>query len=286
MLLGDLEIGIFGKRQEKHLNCLKKVIIMKIRYMLFAVAACVLCAGLFLYLNHAKYPPAVPVKGDVSIVTGDKVVLAGRFCPAAPGKLTFIMLHGLGSVKEEWNNFAAELEKEGYGYLLLDLRGHGGSCRYEDGREIRYNYFTATGRDSQWSRMPGDLAKAVKYLHRSMKIPVDRIGLMGASLGANICLVYSSGNKAIPLVAVLSPGWEYAGLGIKDAALAYGRRPAFVAASPQDRYAYESSRALFSILLKNGSPAVFEEGRESRHGVQMFDGIFDKNLIGWIRSIK
>lgn len=234
-----------------------------------------------------KFPP--PAEDHAVFKASGGVLLVGKFePPASQDKLTFIMLHGLASTKEEWLGFAGELKREGYGYFIVDLRGHGASTKGANDREINYKYFMQPGPGSEWSRMTDDLAATVKYLRKKKGIPENRIGLAGASLGANICLIYASMNKSIPLTVLLSPGWEYAGLTTGEAAKNYGRRPLLIASSPQDKYAYESSGVLFDAAKKGGAITTFLPGQNAQHGVQMFDAqtgkIFVRKLIDWIIS--
>ncbi|MEW6041516.1 MAG: acyl-CoA thioester hydrolase/BAAT C-terminal domain-containing protein, partial [Elusimicrobiota bacterium] len=147
-----------------------------------------------------------------------------------------------------------------------------------------FNYFLMPGPGSEWSKMPDDLVSIVKYLKKKKGISPARIGLIGASLGANICLIYASRNKSIPLTVLLSPGWEYAGLTSGEAAKVYGRRPLLIASSPLDKYSYESSGVIFDMAKKGRASTTFLPGKNAQHGVQMFDGKFEIKLINWIKE--
>ena len=213
-------------------------------------------------------------------------IITGKFVPPkSPDKLTFIMLHGLASSKEEWFVFADKLAGKGYGYFAFDLRGHGESTKDKNGNEISYKTFFDIGPDSEWRKMVKDLDYAVKYL-KHKGIAKERIGLIGASLGANVIFVYAAKNKFVPVTVLLSPGVKYAGIASGEAAHNYGIRPIAIAASPKDQYAYESSGYLFETAARQNKNAAFFEGKNAQHGVQMFDSIFENKIIGWIDKIK
>ncbi len=232
---------------------------------------------LALAVSAAAAPPRA-----VHFTTTDGVIIAGAFsAPSRKGLPTLILLHGLGSGRGEWDPFAARLKTEGYGVLAYDLRGHGESTGTVKGRSINYRDFGAPGPGSQWDRMTGDLDGAVAFL-RGQGIPAGSIRLCGASLGANISLIYAARNRDIRKALLLSPGINYAGLDISSAAAEYGARPLGIAASNNDRYAYLSSGAVVRAMKANRS-VVFMEG-PGGHGVQMFDGKFEKKLIEWITA--
>ena len=213
---------------------------------------------------------------EVSFITDDGVIIEGLYVPAGDrSATTFILLHGLGSNQEEWQAFAHKLLAAGYGFLSYDARGHGDSTMRKNGLAITYQTFGNQGNDSGWFKMLGDLDKAVKFLTREKGIPEKKIGIMGASLGANIALVYSAGNTAIKPVVLLSPGMDYAGIRTESAILQLNQRPVLIAASPADTYAFQSAQLLYQSIQQNRKAALLI-GENGFHGVQMFDGKFDR----------
>ena len=245
--------------------------------------AVILYAILCSFAACGKMIPATEPQSK--IIAKDKVVLIGKFIPPEnPQKLTFILLHGLASGKGEWYGFADKLAGLGYGCLAVDMRGHGESCKNADGSALDVKYFGWPGPGSEWSMMTEDVDAMVKYLVSKRGINKNRIAVAGASVGANIALIYAAGHKSVPLVILLSPGLDYAGFLTAPAMKEYGGRPVLLAASPGDSYAYGSSMRLMEIAKENGSPAVFLEGSNARHGVQMFDGKFEDGILKWIDS--
>ena len=70
----------------------------------------------------------------VTFQTSDGVEIAGEFSkPASQGKWTLVLLHGLGSGKEEWKPFGQVCASKGLGVLIYDARGHGDSRKKSNG---------------------------------------------------------------------------------------------------------------------------------------------------------
>jgi dienelactone hydrolase len=137
--------------------------------------------------------------------------------------------------------------------------------------------FGAPAPDSPWAKMVADLGCAVKFLADEKDIPVKRVGLVGASLGANVCMIYASLNEDIPVTVLLSPGLNYAGLGTLDVVGAFKKRRLVFVASPGDTYAFQSVQLLFQRVHNN--PRAVRIETAGGHGVQMFDGNLENKLL-------
>lgn len=220
------------------------------------------------------------VGSPVTFQTSDGVIIYGTYQPpAGPGMKTFVLLHGLGSTNEEWNTFGVRLARAGYGYLSYDARGHGKSTFTKSGKQISYENFTK----EQWNRMVSDVGDAINFLVNEKKLKAGKIGLMGASIGANISLLYATSNETVPMVILLSPGVNYVVFNISGAINSFKKRPVAIAASPNDNYAFQSSQLLFKQIQSNPRASMITG--EKGHGVDMFAGNkFMKELFTWIRN--
>jgi pimeloyl-ACP methyl ester carboxylesterase len=222
----------------------------------------------------------------ISFTTQDGVEIVGLYSkPSSRARRTFVLLHGLGSNQEEWQAFAGSLIRQGYGFLSYDARGHGQSIHARNKSTIKYDQFGMQG--SEWAKMISDLGYAVKFLRQQKGI--DKIGIIGASLGANIALVYSSTNPDIRPLVLLSPGISYAGIETKDAIMAFApekgkkNRPIAIVSSPDDTYSYQSSILMYKQVTSNDR-AVFLQGSDSNHGVNMLDKRLTKEIINFINK--
>ena len=84
-------------------------------------------------------------------------------------------------------------------------------------------------------------------------------------------------------LVLLSPGLDYAGVKTEQSIESFNKKPIFIAASPGDTYAYNSSQILYSKVKQNKN-AVFQNGSASLHGVAMFNDSFDEQLLAWIEK--
>ncbi|MFQ3675864.1 MAG: alpha/beta fold hydrolase [Endomicrobiia bacterium] len=222
---------------------------------------------------------------EEKIISGN-YILVGDYVVAKNGKPTLVLLHGLASVRGEWGALTKILEKDGFGYFSFDLRGHGQSNRTVSGKQVTFNDFKKFGPGSEWEKMISDLDTVIKFLVKEKNVKEENIILCGASLGANICLIYASKNLRIKKLILLSPGWEYAGLKTENSAktVASNNVRMLFSASPRDVYAYSSTRQLMKIIKSSGSEVIFLEGKDAQHGVQMFEKEYLKNLVDWLNN--
>jgi pimeloyl-ACP methyl ester carboxylesterase len=228
--------------------------------------------------------PAQAASKPVAWVTPDGVRLAGVFNPASGTGRVWILLHGLGSNKQEWLGFTRALVKQGDGFLIYDARGHGDSQQQANGQTIDYRQFQTIGPGSQWDTMVADLRSAVRFLQTKFSLDPRKIGVGGASLGANIALVYASEHPEVPAVILLSPGLQYAGIASEAPFKKYSSRPIFMAASRGDVYAHTSALQLSG--LRTDPACVFVEGKGTAHGVGMLNDTFTLKLLDWIKQVR
>lgn len=130
---------------------------------------------------------------EVSLTTTDGVSLAAWYAPPENGA-AIVLLHGATSSREAVRGYAEVLEREGFGVLALDLRGHGESGG--DG----VNTFGWNGTE--------DVRAAVEYLER--KEGVSRIGALGLSLGGEVLLHAAAAYPGIE--AVMADGATFLSL--------------------------------------------------------------------------
>ena len=124
-----------------------------------------------------------------------------------------LLLPMLGHGKEEWLPLAARLHAEGYGVLALDLREGGHTDR---------------------ERLLADARAGFTFLREQKKVDAARIGLVGASLGANTALNFAAAEPLVRVAALLSPGLDYLGVTTEPALRDYGTRPLLLAGAEED----------------------------------------------------
>ncbi|MGD9642691.1 MAG: alpha/beta hydrolase [Elusimicrobiales bacterium] len=220
--------------------------------------------------------PAAAAESTVTFRTADGCLIEAVF--SAPAKDSYILVntHGLGSNRSEWLPLQAAAVERKYGYLSLDLRGHGGS-KTCGGRQADYRKFTR----ADWAAASRDIAAAALWLKKKGYAP-GRLVFCGASIGANLSLKAAAEGKVKPAgLILLSPGLEYAGV----QSLPYLRAGMLIAAAPADQYAWKSSLRLRDAARDKKLLCDFLNGGQG-HGAGMFGKPgFIEALLGWVAGL-
>ena len=225
--------------------------------------------------------PPLDLIGDevlVELTTGDAVKIHGRFTNvAAQGARPLILLHMLGRTHRDWFDFAAAARAKGFCTIAIDLRGHGQSNRDKSGKK----FFWKTMSKGDFRNAVHDVDAAYKYLTQYSHIDMSRVGIVGASVGANIGVGYAAKHPgAIKAVALLSPGKNYRGVDAVAAVQAYPGKMLFYSA-PGDSYSYNSSKALVAMAKDR---SLFRDFPGKVHGTRVFahGGKYMSDILDWL----
>lgn len=209
----------------------------------------------------------------VSIKTEDGFELIGNFYKS-DSEFGVILLHMLNRNRNDWNAFAEQLQKEGYNVLSIDLRGHGQSLK-KDGRTVGWQMFSA----KDFNDMILDVKAAKEFLEKK---GVNKISLIGASIGANAALNYATEDIEIKTIVLLSPGLDYRGVKTEDTAKDYENRPILIVASEDDEYSAISSKKLIELAIGKKELKMYTN---AGHGNRMFPNTdLDKVIINWLKE--
>jgi alpha-beta hydrolase superfamily lysophospholipase len=211
--------------------------------------------------------PAWAAGRVVNLAATDGTPLVGMFYESsarpAPG---VVLVHMLGRSKDDWALFAERLQSAGLTVLAIDLRGHGRSG----------------GNASDLTAMVSDVQAAVGWLAAHPSVRPLPIGIVGASLGANLAGIVAADSPVVRAVALVSPSLDYRGLRLDASVMKkIGDRPVWLTASAEDPYAVRSVKELAG---ENAS-------REQRlsavraHGTSLFNADHDlaRGLVDWLR---
>lgn len=127
---------------------------------------------------------------EIELKTADDVNLSASYAvPAAEfPRPVVIMIHQGGSSRQEWLEITlpAKLIESGYAVLAYDVRNHGKSGKDEGDLNDLFN---------NPKRAPLDLQAVLSYLANDTRIDKSRIGIVGASIGANLACVAASSDE-------------------------------------------------------------------------------------------
>ncbi len=190
--------------------------------LFFALAAAVVAAvGISLEARDQR----------VSFRTSDGVTISATwFEPSVRPAPAVILVHMLGRSRRDWDSLASRLAGSGIGALALDLRGHGDSAGAADADATAH-----------YATMVRDIDAGRRYLGTRSDVQHSRIGLAGASLGANLVALHAAADAGVASLALLSPSLDYRGLRIEAAVRKYGSRPILLVVGDDDAYARRSA---------------------------------------------
>jgi pimeloyl-ACP methyl ester carboxylesterase len=121
---------------------------------------------------------------DVELVTDDDVRLDAWYVPSTNGA-AIVLLAGAGSTRDDEIDRASVLARHGYGVLLLDVRGHGGSA----GEAMLLGWYGER-----------DVKPAVDYLLARPDVRDRRVGLVGMSMGGQQAVAAAGADHRIRAV--------------------------------------------------------------------------------------
>lgn len=181
----------------------------------------------------------------VQIPLGDNQLSGMYWQP--PGRLSpaVLLLPMLGHGKEDWLPLATQLRREGYGVLALDLR--------EKGRTDR-------------AHLVADVRAGFAFLREQKNVDAARIGVIGASIGANAALNFAAVEPMARTVALLSPGLNYRGVVTQPALRDYGARPLMLMAAEEDLSSVGAVRTLADEAQANPLVKIYPG---SAHGTDL-----------------
>ena len=204
----------------------------------------------------------------VSVRAADGTLLSGAlFEPDHRPAPAVVLVHMLTRSRGDWNDAAERLRRGGFFALAIDLRGHGQSAG-------------AGGVPENLSALVQDVRAAVAFLAAHGDVLAGRIGIAGASLGANLAVLAAAAEPSVRSLALLSATTDYRGVRT-EAALRKVTRPVLLVAGTNDAYAVRSAKVL----------AGTEASREvdlrdgAGHGtvmLQRYPDLADR-LVDWFR---
>ncbi len=203
------------------------------------------------------------------IEASDGLILIGTYYTPANSESPWpgvILLHMLWSDRSAWDEYAYELAGNGFAVFAMDMRGHG-----------------ETGGEVNWDLAEEDIQLIWDNLSEREEIDPARMGIVGASIGANMALVSGANEPEVRTVVLLSPGLSYAGVETTDAIKAYGERPVFIVASQEDTYAADSSEKLHELAFGESRLEMYQD---AGHGTFMLENQpkLRGEIIDWLQD--
>jgi dienelactone hydrolase len=183
----------------------------------------------------------------------------------APG---IVLIHMLTRSRGDWDETAQRLRDGGFVALALDLRGHGESsgARPDAG---------ALG------PMLQDVQAALAFLKGQGTVATGRLGIAGASAGANLAAMAAGGDRSVRSLALLSVTTDYRGLKTEPSLRRFEGSVLFLTGS-NDPYALRSAR----VLVGTSTLRHLETFEGAGHGTVMLQRrpeLMDR-MLNWFRQ--
>lgn len=234
----------------------------------FAILWCT--AAVIIASAQTATPPSDIQPLGVNIAAEDGLTLVGDlYRPSTTpteGAPALLLLHMLRSQKNAYEPLIPSLVTDGYIVLNVDIRGHG-----------------QTGGSDDWDLALDDTLRWLAWLEEQEGVRQGDLGIIGASIGANLALLACAQADACITVIALSPGFDYRGLMPTDA-LTQGLadKSALLVASQGDTYSADSVKHMFGQAAGDVSARLYT-GRS--HGTQLFGALLPETtalVLNWL----
>jgi len=201
----------------------------------------------------------------VAIDSPDGVKIVGTFFESTKANSpAVLLLHQWQSDRHSYDDFAKRLQAKGFNVLSIDGRGFGESVKTADGKPV-----APERTDAAVKGMLGDVGAAFDFLSKQKNVDPSRVGIIGASYGSSLAIIYAADNPKVKAVALLSPGLNYFGnMATEPAVRKYGDRDLFVVASKGDTESAEAAENFEKIGNTRYGFMILPVG--SLHGTEMF----------------
>lgn len=197
----------------------------------------------------------------VEIKAQDGLILKGSFHASGNEKgRAVLLLHAMNSNREGWSGVIAPLLQAGISVLAVDQRGYG-----------------ETGGSLDFGKHGEDARLWMDWLRKQPGIEPDRIGLAGASMGADAGLSICAQDPQCITAIALSPNRSF-----ELQQLDYSGRSLLVLAANRDKTSFLSAQAIF-VQAKGDVAVHIVEG--SAHGMAtLFDDERSRipEIVSWL----
>lgn len=205
----------------------------------------------------------IPAPQTVKFTSAENVDIVGTFYESPKANSpAVLLLHQWGSSRKSYEDFAKRLQAKGFGVLAIDGRGFGESVKTTDNKTV-----APSRTDETVKSMKADLDNAFQFLKQQKNVDANRIGIVGASYGSSLAIIYGAENKQVKAVALLSPGLNYFGnMPTEPSVKNYGERPLLLVAAEDDKESAETVKKLKESDAKSETQ-IYEKGG---HGTALF----------------
>ena len=231
---------------------------------------------------------AIPAQSAefVTFKADDNWQIHAKYSNPQNDKPFFLLLHAQKRSHLDFKNIFYHLQKHKYGYLALDLRGHGESIYIVEETTKTYKSFKLSGADNQFNKMARDIEGAIKFL-ADKEIPKDRLIVMGSLLGANLAIktaaIHQEIRGVITLSAVLNVNYVLSVNPLK----AYGKRPILFVTGTDNKRQYKEFQLLKDLAKTvSGEENITTVIEKNGAGSKLLTYNAIRKILAWTKNPK
>ena len=213
----------------------------------------------------------------ISYSTRDAMTIIGDWQPVPALQGAVILVHMMSETRQSWGFLQRALAKKNIASLAIDLRGHGESTESPEGR-LDYRNFT----DEEHQLYTMDTQGALDWV-RTKGISMDRIFLIGASMGANVSIEVLTEEPRLAGAILFSAGKNYRGLeALSDIRNISPDQALLLIAAEDDGEPYVDTKQLFEIAPVDDK--VFLPYKVAGHGTAILnaDSSLADKIAVWV----
>ncbi len=237
--------------------------------IVWAGALCVLAVSVFAQ-EDIKGRPA-------GFQTQDGWSIAAVYQPAEPEQKTVLLLHDISKSRADFASFSEKLVEKGFGYLAMDLRGHGQSTN-----KGGYASFAKEGVDNDYNKMTRDVNAAMDYL-KGKGVPEEEVIFVGVGMGANVAAKAASLWPSVAAIALLTPVTNFRDI-LPIPSLRLYKGDVFIAAAADDKKTFLEASVMRNVaFLSSGEGHVTFATAYDKKAHELLDKWTSAELLQWLQ---
>ena len=149
----------------------------------------------------------------IEIRTSDGLLLSGSFFEPKKRSPAAVLVHNAGADREELNDIAEKLYKQGFGVLTFDVRGHGMS------KGPKADWSTLGDEDERktlWAQGMRDVQAAADWILGQKSIHSTSLSLVGHGSGCALVARHAKEDENVISLTLLAPREEDMGFDVRS----------------------------------------------------------------------
>lgn len=218
----------------------------------------------------------------VKLTASDKVVTNATFYVPKKSKErnpAAILVHDAGSSGEALAPIAKYLNKQGFGVLVLDLRGHGKSVT----KELDWTKLDEEARERLWATALNDVQAGAEWLRKRRDIHSSNLTVVGVRAGCALAARHAVDDENARAAVLIAPEAHSLGFNVLRDLRSLGGLPTLMLCEKAGRQ--EAVRMCEASHTANGGQEYIEvKYIKCKSNKLMSDSKLKRNMAVWLRE--